>query len=123
MRIIILSWLITLILTGCHPFICINKNISSKNIPSMADYWTFPDERKRTKETIIQDWVECGGKEDGWYKTPVLWGESTTTEQIIAASQQKIEEIESCMLDKGYRYVGKCDSEMTKNSVACREGR
>jgi len=89
----------------------------------MADYWAFPDKRKRKKETTVQDWVECGGKEDGWYQTPVLWSESTTTEEIIAASRQKVAEIERCMLDKGYRYVGKCDSEITRNSVACREGR
>jgi len=111
------------LLPGCGTVFYCPINLPARIKFSMRDYWIFSENEKKLKEEKIQDWTQCGGKEDGWYQTPVLWSESTTTEEIITASRQKVAEIERCMLDKGYRYVGKCDSEITRNSVACREGR
>jgi len=125
---------IILFLTGCQfGYHCTYRHSPLNHMRSMCDYWFHPQKKKRDKTDYInipsklslKDWYLCGGGGivNGWYQTPVLWSESTTTEEIIAASRQKVEEIERCMLDKGYRYVGPCDSEITRNSVACREGR
>jgi len=120
-----------LFLTGCYH--CTYRHSPLYHMRSMCDYWVPPKKKIPYKQDPIQipskpslkDWRRCGGisEVDGWYQTPVLWSESTTTEEIIAASQGKVEEIERCMLEKGYRYAGPCDSEVTRNSVACREGR
>jgi len=90
----------------------------------MVSYWVSSERALKSKDVSIGNWIECGGTKDGWYQVQLPpYGLDITTEEITAASRQKVAEIERCMLDKGYRYVGKCDSEITRNSVACREGR
>jgi len=115
---------IILSLTGCHNiFFCTNKNIASRNIPSMADYWASPEKSSKPKDTTMRNWVECGGTGNGWYRMPLHpYDLNITSEEIVAASRQKVEQIERCMLSKGYRYTGRCDRKVIGNSIACREG-
>jgi len=115
---------IMLFLTGCHdPFFCTNKNIASKSIPSIADYWVSSEKSSRPKYTTMSNWVECGGTGDGWYRMPLSpYDLNINSEEIVTASRQKLEQIERCMLSKGFRYTGRCDRKVTGNSIACREG-
>ena len=51
----------------------------------------------------IQDWIECGGRRDGNY----------------AASESDFDQIQRCMLKKGYYYMGQCDNDIMKATPGC----
>jgi len=93
-KLIILGSSISLF-TGCHPFICQNKDISLKKIPSMVSYWVLSERALKSKDASIGNWIECGGTKDGWYQVQLPpYGLDITTEEITAASRQKVTKIE-----------------------------
>jgi hypothetical protein len=55
-------------------------------------------------EGKVHDWIACGGSRDGNY----------------AASVSDFDQIQRCMLQKGYLYTGKCDNEIMKATPGCR---
>jgi len=108
---------IVVFLMGCHSIFKDKRPA----VPSMTSYWVFPEKRPKSKEIKIQDWIQCGGLRDGWYHTPLPPNQLLATEQVLLASRQKVEEIERCMLNKGYRYHGSCENRVIKTSVVCLE--
>ncbi len=68
------------------------------NPKAYGEYWTKPG---MTKDSWRQDWVECGGKQNGQYVAgPRLPGETND----IAASARTANLLASCMKSKGYTY-------------------
>lgn len=84
-----------------------------ENITPLSDYWT------KSEMTTIgrrQDWVECGGMNNGNYGiSPAV----DTTKEIQAESQKKNNQLQICMLGKGYQYTRECKSDVSKNFPAC----
>src|SRR5688572_29210169 len=63
-----------------------------------GEYWTKPG---MTKESWRQDWVACGGMNDGNYVAgPRFPGETGD----IAASSRKARQLDACMREKGYAF-------------------
>jgi len=84
-------------------------------IPTMFDEWTYPGGTTAEK---MRQWVECGGSSKGYYR---ISSEGLTDEEYTAASRKKSRQLQTCMLDMGYRYIGQCESEVMMDSPACHE--
>ena len=65
----------------------------------------------------LRDWVECGGSKNGWYYPDSSPEDSIYEYQKL--SRAKHHQIQSCMLRKGYRYVGPCDTPTRKAWPGC----
>jgi len=86
-----------------------------KNITPIRDYWILPG---GTKEARIQQWLECGGAENGRYHISPL---GFTSKEIKEASDKKFDQLQICMMRNGYRYVGSCEGEIRSAYPACRK--
>lgn len=67
------------------------------------------------------DWVDCGGTSAGDFSPYIglLNKERRLGEKGIDAAYSRLDnELQRCMIKKGYRYTGKC-SEISRASPAC----
>ena len=55
-----------------------------------------------------RDWVECGGLENGMVTVP---HENISDYDAEMKYDLKYDQVESCMVNKGYRYSGPCGGE------------
>jgi hypothetical protein len=69
-----------------------------------------------TDEQRLQDWLNCGGLDDGNYAAgKILPGETSAQE-----SRRTNHALQHCMLDKSYQFTGACyDNEIGRNSPGC----
>ena len=103
------------ILTGCGIggfWMNGNPNLS-ESVPLRADW------QKDSSSTadLTLDWVECGGNDKGWYY--VERSPSDTGQSYHEKTNLKYDAIQRCMLTKGYRYTGRCDSSILQTTPAC----
>jgi hypothetical protein len=64
-----------------------------------GEYWVKPG---ISKENWRLDWVDCGGMKDGGYSSDAPSGSSTAV--LITSSENKTNELTSCMQLKGYEF-------------------
>lgn len=72
-----------------------------------------------TGERRASDWIECGGSDKGWY-----YPDSSPEDSIYdyqERSRVKHHDIQRCMLNKGYQYIGPCDTSIRKAWPGCIE--
>ncbi|QBG94604.1 hypothetical protein EYC55_02650 [Xanthomonas oryzae] len=70
------------------------------------------------KVQLNADWLACGGLDDGGYAgVKSFAGE----ERLAYAARlgRKFDGIQICMLNKGYVYIGRCDTDVSKVSPGC----
>jgi hypothetical protein len=107
-----------LMLTGCDTTILVasGKKFSEyqKSIKAYGEYWV---KEGMTVEQWREDWVACGGKEDGTFSWDVR--KKMPGESDDAARTRLNSEFQRCMLRRGYRYTGDCSSEYMKALPLC----
>lgn len=112
-----LVWCISVLLTGC------TFGFVPTGLESARPYLTFWDKPAMTIEDRRDDWVECGGSSDGSFSPYIglLNKERRPEEKDRSAAHYRLDnELQRCMLNKGYRYTGKCyDNEISRTSPAC----
>ena len=69
------------------------------NPKSYGQYWTKPT---MTAESWRQDWVECGGMQNGNYSSDAVSG--STSAVLAAANKAKKTKLDACMQSKGYQF-------------------
>ncbi len=70
-----------------------------KSIKAYGQFWTKPG---MSTESWRQDWVACGGKQNGSYAVDVP--QFSETEIIIASSERIRQKLDACMKAKGYEF-------------------
>ncbi len=78
-----------------------NKETYEKLVHPKAygEHWIKPG---MTKESWRQDWVACGGMNNGQYSGDAPTG--SITKVLIAAQQKERKKLDACMQSKGYEY-------------------
>ena len=77
-------------------------------------YW---EKSGMTEDRRLSDWLACGGDKDGdfsWKSRKQLAGESN--EQ---SSRRQRDDHQRCMIQRGYRYTGKCSDPDMKSRPLC----
>jgi hypothetical protein len=110
-------------LTGCCPNGCFV--LSGDAYRALA----FPEPmRKRwardatTDEQRQADWFECGGADTGNFVPQLSLIEQVQHEKGIDYSEAReriFNDLQRCMLRKGYRYTARCDLEVFRAMPAC----
>ena len=79
-----------------------NPDAGQNAFKPMYQFWskTAPDSGVNQK-----DWVDCGGKENGFVTIPK---NDPSIKNRDDAYDKKYDEVESCMISKGYHYIGPC---------------
>jgi len=110
-----ISIIFFIIITGCGiGGFWMNGNPSGgKNITPTRDYWDLPE---GTKEERIQQWLECGGAENGSYH---ISPPGRSAQEIKKASEDKFDQLQLCMMKNGYNYIGSCEGEIRSTYPAC----
>jgi len=62
-----------------------------------------------------QDWIACGGSADGGYTAL----SASTDAESAKLSRDKFDQIQHCMMAKGYRYAGTCEGKIPSQYPAC----
>ncbi|UBB93058.1 hypothetical protein [Xanthomonas oryzae] len=70
------------------------------------------------KAQLNADWLVCGGRDDGSY-TDVRSIPGEANLDYSARLSQQFYEIQRCMLNNGYIYTGRCDTDVSKVSPGC----
>lgn len=83
----------------------------------LSDYW---NKGNATSERGRQDWVGCGGSANGGYN---LTESEFSSGNLREASSRKFDELQYCMMRKGYRYTGTCEGEIPSKYPACKNPR
>ncbi|UNE62683.1 hypothetical protein [Xanthomonas oryzae] len=79
----------------------------------------------KSADQLNEDWLGCGGLNNGSYNNSIalsrLSGEKTMdyAARYAAKAKEKFNEGQLCMLNKGYIYTGRCDTDVTKVSPGC----
>jgi len=68
------------------------------------------DERKK-------DWIDCRGDLDGGYS---ISDSELNGREILEAAGIKFDEMQVCMMKKGYRYTSSCKGEIASQFPACK---
>jgi hypothetical protein len=69
-----------------------------------------------------QDWMECGGQSNGdWGPSVKKTNEEKRPDEkgTDAAYERLSNEFQRCILRRGYRYTGSCDSQVMRAKPAC----
>ncbi|QBG94602.1 hypothetical protein EYC55_02630 [Xanthomonas oryzae] len=116
-------------LTGC---IIGNGTICGPQTPmAMCDrkaykalyYPTSPrDEWSKSGVNKVQlnaDWIACGGRSDGSYTAARSFSGEERLAYAARLSQQ-FDGMQICMLNKGYIYNGRCDTDVSRVNPGCR---
>lgn len=116
-----------LFLTGCYvykgrlcsitmPQIYCDEEAYKKamNPTPLSHKWVKAGEAEEGRR---RDWMECGGNERGWYYVDSSPDE--TLREYQEKSSKKHNEIQRCMINKGYQYNGRCDTSVAKTRPAC----
>ena len=53
----------------------------------------------------LRDWINCGGDADGELKSLNIM---VTQKNFVTLANKQYDESQSCMINKGYQYVGSC---------------
>jgi len=85
-----------------------------KNITPIRDYWILPG---GTIEGRAQTWVVCGGADNGGYHLPQY---VSTYAEITTENRKKFYQLQICMMQSGYHYIGSCEGEIASAYPACR---
>jgi len=113
---------ICILLSGCMGIFgfWMNGNPAvGENITPMRDYWILPG---GTAEERTRQWIACGGLANGKHgAASIMPLEKLTPKQIFEADMKKAEQVQNCMLDEGYRYVGQCKTDITRRFPGCRK--
>jgi hypothetical protein len=65
-------------------------------------YGEFFTKTGMTRESWREDWVACGGRDDGAYGIDAPSG--STTAALTAARDKKVDELSGCMQSRGYEF-------------------
>ncbi|MDS1140849.1 hypothetical protein RE432_10420 [Pusillimonas sp. SM2304] len=78
------------------------------------DYW---EKASVSIDGRRKDWMDCGGNVNGGYgiSTEDLKGRTT-----LEAASIKFDDMQYCMMKKGYSYTGTCDGEIPSQYPACK---
>ena len=79
--------------------------------PPFRDKWLLTGAPPAIRD---RDWVDCGGNETGDY-----FVDHDVLDPGLKASRQINYAIQRCMLEKGYRYTGPCNNEVTMAFPGC----
>lgn len=96
-------FLICTFVTGCGTQVSLRgqeREDYLKSIKAYGEYWV---KSGVSKETWRQDWVSCGGRQNGSYTNDAPQGADTA--EIQAASRRISAELGACMQRKGYHYL------------------
>lgn len=80
----------------------------------LSDYWEMAG---ISSEARRQEWVDCGGAENGRYVVPT---EGFNDEEVMGARRKKFDQLQICMLKRGYRYTGSCEGSIRHMYPACK---
>jgi len=109
--------------TGCGTQVALSGRAYDEYVKSIKPYIQYWEKEGLTVEKRRGDWVECGGSSDGSFSPYIglLNKERRPEEKDRSAAHDRLDnELQRCMLKKGYRYTGKCyDNEMSRASPAC----
>jgi len=91
-----------------------------KNITPSRDLWFLSE---GSAEMRSKDWIECGGWPTGRYASSVVLPseKNLSTKELFEIGEKKDEKTVTCMLNKGYRYTGSCQTETARRWQGCRE--
>ncbi|AZR25273.1 hypothetical protein FQK02_00540 [Xanthomonas vasicola] len=67
---------------------------------------------------LNKDWLGCGGRSDGSY-TDIRSIPSESNFDYTKRNHQLFENIQHCMLNKGYIYNGRCDTDVSRENPGC----
>lgn len=89
----------------------------------------FPEPKRKlwTKDGISDaqrqaDWFDCGGSDTGNFSPESLLVDRVQRENRVTRDEARMliyDNIQRCMLRKGYRYTGACDTEIRRTMPAC----
>ena len=90
------------------------------NPSSYRDYWAKEGGSEAEKRL---DWVSCGGLPDGRYVPSSaevdLWRQAADIDRILLPRQRADAEFQRCLLRKGLRWTGGCNTRNTRAMPAC----
>ena len=112
-----LRWMVTILccvlLQGCFCVGCFVPQLP----PPPEPYVTHWEKPGMTEESRLQDWVACGGFENGSVGVVLqdrLPGESQSDSQNRQAAK-----FQRCMIRAGYHYTGNCEHPYMKAQPLC----
>lgn len=82
-------------------------------VPPYASFWENPAVSNEQKQA---DWIACGGTERGSFSPQLERGD---TKAMLEEYSRKDRVFQRCLIGKGYRWNGKCISEMMKIEPKC----
>ncbi len=62
-----------------------------------------------------RDWIACGGMDNGGYAGV----SGSTGAETARLSGEKFDQIQRCMMSKGYQYTGTCEGDIPSRYPAC----
>lgn len=83
------------------------------------DYWEKSTMAIKQRQ---EDWLNCGGKDDGTFaptKKSLAAERRKEERDNISAYDRLSNNLDRCMIKKGYHYTGSCTSEIMKAVPAC----
>lgn len=116
---ILLVGLLT-VLTGCsYPIILVGPR--PEDVPPRIEFWIKPD---TSAEQRVQDSIDCKGNENGdpvFSQVNIQEAMQPEDKDQWAARGRLYDNWERCMLNKGYKYIGKCypDDSVSRSRPAC----
>lgn len=82
-----------------------------------SNWW---EKDKTSDVSRIVDWIDCGGDYLGQFDAPNREEkEGADAASTSARFSEKYYEIHRCMMKKGYRFTGQCETESAKKTPAC----
>jgi len=91
-----------------------------KNITPSRDLWLLSE---GSAEMRSKDWIECGGWPTGRYASSVVLPseKNLSSKELFELGKKKDEKTVACMLNKGYRYSGSCQTVTARLWRGCYE--
>ena len=119
MRTLQLLWL-PLLLSGCLYGQCLDGPCAlerERMIKSIKPYIAYWHKEGMTEESRLNDWVACGGNNNGTFSWKVK--EQFPGESDEQSSRRQRDEFQRCIMRSGYHYTGNCSSEYMKARPLC----
>ena len=87
-----------------------------RNIVPPRDHWQKAGNDPAARSA---DWLGCGGADSGGYNVATSDGSSSAV--IQQAMSRKFDDMQRCMMSRGYHYTGSCEGDIRSQYPACQK--
>lgn len=112
----LMSWL----LVGCELMFQAGPGLTTgrdEYLQSIKPYISYWQKNGMTEQSRLEDWMACGGNENGTFSWKVKQQLPDETNEDARMRQEHA--FERCMIRTDYQYVGDCSSEYMKSQPLC----